>query len=148
MLSLDLDLDFEEQVIGLVSKEMDYRLVFLLNRVLDLNFSKSEKDQGIHKKEKGEWVIHEFAWYEYRSNRLKCDFKLFCNYNDQGNYLIPEWKKYPFLLVYTPILEAHETEIMEGLKSLNEIKFTNKLDPSLSSNVSNLYIVKEVENDK
>lgn len=145
MLTLDLELDFEDCVIGIVSIEYDYRLTFLLNRKLDLNLAKCEDDHFIHKKEKGIWKSIAFSWYKYASNRLKSDFKLYSNMNEDGYFLIPEWKKYPYLLVYTPILEIHEEELLQGLKELDEIKFADKLNPSLCTNINNLYFVKENE---
>ena len=127
-----LDLEDDYLLIGIHSTEEDYRLAYLINKHLNLNFVRYKqsldfKDSNI-----------EFPLFEYKNEKTYINYYLINNkhlhvVNDQiinglfggdystTSYLLPEKKKVDYLLKVEGCSENFIINLVEKLNRINQI---------------------------
>lgn len=91
-----LDLAIEEDfcLLGVVSDEPDYKLCWLINTALDMNFEKQEELQLFHRKLDEEQV---FSLFSYDDKDALITFRIIRNRSDKG-YFLDELKNIDYLI--------------------------------------------------
>ena len=81
-----LDMAIEEDfcLLGLVTDEPDYKLCWMINRALDMNFEKQEELQLYHRKLDEEQV---FSLFSYHDNDAMISYRIIGNRAENGYYL-------------------------------------------------------------
>jgi hypothetical protein len=91
-----LDMAIEEDfcLLGLVSDEPDYKLCWLINRSLRTNFEKQDDLLLFHKKLKAE---QEFSIFQFEDEEAMITFRIVKNRTDRG-YFLEELKNLDYLI--------------------------------------------------
>ncbi|MCK4880551.1 MAG: IPExxxVDY family protein [Bacteroidales bacterium] len=91
-----LDLAIEEDfcLLGVVSDEPDYKLCWMINQSLDMNFEKQEDLQLFHRKLKEEQV---YSLFSYHDDDAMITFRIIKNRTENGYYL-DELKNIDYLI--------------------------------------------------
>lgn len=105
-LTLELEEDYEFELIGINCHVKDYRLCWEINEALNLDFIKEEDYEIINKGQK-----RQYSFYAYLDEENYIDYYLISNRGSQGR-LIPE-EKSDFLLLIKGNIQSEE---------LNQIK--------------------------
>jgi len=81
-----LDMAIEEDfcLLGVVTDEPDYKLCWMINRALDMNFEKQEELQLYHRKLDEEQV---FSLFSYHDNDAMISYRIIRNRAENGYYL-------------------------------------------------------------
>ena len=91
-----LDLAIEEDfcLLGVIADEPDYKLCWLINRSLDMNFEKQDELQLYHRKLDEEQVFSNFS---YHDQDALITFRIIRNRSENG-YFLDELKNIDFLI--------------------------------------------------
>ncbi len=91
-----LDLAIEEDfcLLGMISDEPDYKLCWMINQSLDMDFEKQEDLQLFHRKLKEEQV---FSLFSYHDDDAMITFRIIRNRTENGYYL-DELKNIDYLI--------------------------------------------------
>lgn len=91
-----LDLAIEEDfcLLGVVADEPDYKLCWMINQALDMNFEKQEELLLYHRKLNDEQV---FSLFSYHDNDSLITFRLIKNRCENG-YFLEELKNIDYLI--------------------------------------------------
>jgi|WetSurSiteA1Bulk_404760.scaffolds.fasta_scaffold01307_5 hypothetical protein len=125
-LKLKVDDDIRFRLIGISSHENDYRLVWAINNLMDMQFVRT-----------GNLVVHnqkletdrEFSKYTWHDEDRYLTFHLISNRCPDG-FLFPEIKNFDFLLQIQGELSDHELkEISKMLKKVEVVSATFLLQP-------------------
>lgn len=81
---LDLAIDEDFCLLGVVTDEPDYKLCWLINRSLNMNFEKQEELQLFHRKLKDNQA---FSLFAYHDNDALITFRIIKNRTENGYYL-------------------------------------------------------------
>ena len=81
-----LEMAIEEDfcLLGVVTDEPDYKLCWMINRALDMNFEKQEELQLFHRKLGEEQV---FSLFSYHDNDAMISYRIIRNRAENGYYL-------------------------------------------------------------
>ena len=130
-LTLELDYDYDFYLLGIRSDLADYRLVYFLNRDLEVRMKRSERDlllEGL----KGA-APTQYTYFEHEEADMDRDWFLASNRGsqllssaDEGlfsgqeesyrtEYLLPELKTFDYLLVVHGLLGGHQEERLQTL---------------------------------
>jgi hypothetical protein len=133
VLKFEIDLDFV--LIAITSPLKDYRLCYLINRGLHLNFTKTE-DLCLDPLHGGSPSF--FSIYQFRQANSDTDFFFIANKGSEG-YLVPEMNKTDYLLMIKNYFEPEELEkLVTGLNHIPEIVAAVKVDPKKIKSRENL----------
>ena len=112
-----LDVAMEEDfcLLGLVSDEKDYRLCWLINKELEVNFLKEDELKLFHKKLNAEQV---FSTFVYEDEHACLNFRIIRNKAEEG-YFLDALFNLDYLIHIQG--ELNETRIQDFLRQLNEI---------------------------
>jgi len=146
---LTLDLEDDYLLIGIHSTEEDYRLAYLINKHLNLNFVRYKqsldfKDSNI-----------EFPLFEYKNEKTYINYYLINNkhlhdVNDQiinglfggdystTSYLLPEKKKVDYLLKVEGCSENFIIDLVEKLNRINQIITSYPIETNTLKSKNNL----------
>ena len=113
--TLQLEDDFNFDLIGLCSHQSDYRVCWSINEHLDLHLSKSLEPFMVSGK-KGE-VLSSHSFYEWYDEGEAVEYFLIKN-KHQNQFLIPEKSQIDYFLV---VREAETIEIDDFLTKIREI---------------------------
>ena len=91
-----LDMAIEEDfcLLGVVTDEPDYKLCWMINRALDMNFEKQEELQLYHRKLDEEQV---FSLFSYHDNDAMISYRIIRNRAENG-YFLDELKNIDYLI--------------------------------------------------
>ncbi len=95
---LQIEYDFEFCLVGIVSQEKDYRLCWMLNKLLNINLAKTEEHNTEHSKH---------SMYSYVQEELFREYYLIANKGD-AHVLIDEHKHIDYFLIIKGALEEDE----------------------------------------
>lgn len=132
-LKFEIDLNFV--LIAVTTSLKDYRVCYLINKYLTLNFSKSA-DLEVD-------IIHGsgpvfFSLYQYHWEASETDFYFIANKGSDG-YLIPEMRKADyFLMIKNYIDEDDLDKLITALNRIPEIVAAVKIDPKKIKSRENL----------
>ncbi len=133
VLKFEIDLDFV--LIAITSPLKDYRLCYLINRNLHLNFGKTD-DLCVDLMQ-GNRPSY-FSIYHFCPDNTDTDLFFIANKGTEG-YLLPEMNKTDYLLMIKNYFEPDELEkLVIGLNHIPEIVAAVKVDPKKIKSRENL----------
>jgi len=91
-----LELSIEEDfcLLSVVTDEQDYKLCWLINQALDMNFEKQEELELFHSKLNEDQV---FSHFSYHDNEALITFRIIGNRSENG-YFLDELKNIDYLI--------------------------------------------------
>ena len=122
---LHVELDYDFKLIGISSHEKDYKLIFLINSALDLNFEKQEEHLTYNKKLK---IEQSFSHYKAEENNVI--YNLLSNRCEDG-FLAEEINNIDYLIQLIGDVSSNErNEIIKKIKTIDKVLTAIKLDPN------------------
>jgi hypothetical protein len=146
VLSFDLD-DEPLTIIAVHSGEEDYRLVYWLNKILNLRLQREAQDLEFANHIFAPWYVYEneleFTRFALLPNKIEGDtadqeIDLFSGGLKQVYYVLPEFKKANYLLKIEGASDIDLTEILNKLKGLPEIVMAYALNSQQIKSRTNL----------
>jgi len=132
-LKFEIDLDFV--LIAVTTSQKDYRICYLINKYLNLNFVKSA-DLEIDISEVLPPAF--FSLYRYNSDDTETDYYFIANKGSEG-YLVPEMSKVDFfLMIKNHIDEIDIDKMISALNKIPEVVAAAKIDPKKIKSRENL----------
>jgi hypothetical protein len=133
ILKFEIDLDFV--LIAVTTSLKDYRICYLINKYLNLNFIKTT-DLAVDINQGPQPVY--FSLYTCQWEASDTDFYFIANRGSDG-YLVPEMRKTDyFLLIKNYIDEQDLDDVLSGLNKIPEIVAAVKIDPKKIKSRENL----------
>jgi hypothetical protein len=108
----------ESSFLGLISSTKDYRLCWLLNQYLDIDFKLNVDKEVLIEKKKRPYY---FSVYDYFDTINWCQFDLYSN-KFEAEFLLPEFKHIDFLWVIKG--ESSFGDLLPVIRSIPEVQFT------------------------
>ena len=146
VLSLELG-DEPLTIIAVHSGEDDYRLVYWLNKILNLRLQREAQDLEFANRIFAPWYVFEneleFTRFVLLPNKIEGDtadqgIDLFSGGFKQVYYVLPEFKKANYLLKIEGASDIDLTEILNKLKDLPEIVMAYALNSQQIKSRTNL----------
>jgi hypothetical protein len=116
VLSLETSVDFE--LIGICSHHSDYRLAWGINKILDLQLTKSEEPFVIQSK-KGT-IVSQHSFHVFIDEVDHMEWYLIKN-KSEGKFLIPEKNQIDYFLVLRENVLHDLDEIVERIRESNSV---------------------------
>jgi len=133
-LKLELDEDFDFDLIGICSSFTDYRLCWGINQALSINLERGE-DYSMQNKKDGEFF---FSFYEYFNENTEEHFFLIKNQSYNFKKLIPEQDKIDYFLIIKNNYETVIDDLLMKLKALDSVLTAFSFDVEALKSKSNL----------
>lgn len=130
--------DFNFLLLGLVSSENDYRLIWTVNQQLGFAFEKT----GNHKVpgRSGQMEL-EFSHYIYENEDLFLLYRIIANKSEEG-VLLEELKNIDYLMVVQgEFTDLYIKDLISGLKSMEHIQAVFRINPTSLKNRERLLIL-------
>lgn len=122
---LELSIDADYCLLGLVSDEPDYRLAWLLNRALHADFKKEEDLMVYHKKSKLDQEVSLFSWED---EGAMLTYRLIRNRAHAG-FFLDDLKNLDYLLhIQGEVNESKVEQFIQGAGGLPEIRLCVPVD--------------------
>ena len=132
-LKFEIDLDF--LLIAITSPLKDYRLCYLVNKFLNVNFTKIA-DLSVEIHPGTEPVL--FSRYQYNTEPTDTDFYFIANKGTEG-HLLPEMPRADYFLLIKNYMDEKDFEgVLSGLNKIPEIVAAVKIDPKKIKSRENL----------
>jgi len=134
-----LDLAIEEDfcLLGVVTDEPDYKLCWMINRVLDMNFEKQEELQLFHRKLDEEQV---FSHFSYQDSDALITFRIIRNRSENG-YFLDELKNIDYLIhIQGEINAMRINDFMQSVGALEPVRMCVPSDLSRIKNKERLLL--------
>jgi hypothetical protein len=134
-----LDLAIEEDfcLLGVVSDEPDYKLCWMINRFLDMNFEKQEELQLFHRKLNEEQL---FSHFSYHDNDALITFRIIRNRSENG-YFLDELKNIDYLIhIQGEINTSRINDFMLSVAALEPVRMCVPSDLSRIKNKERLLL--------
>jgi hypothetical protein len=128
---LDLAIDEDFCLLGVVSDEPDYKLCWMINHSLDMNFEKQEDLQLFHPRLKAEQV---FSIFSYHDENALITFRIIRNRTENGYYL-DELKNIDYLIHIQG--EIDTSKINDFIHSVGALKSVRMCVPSDLTRIKN-----------
>lgn len=116
VLSLETSVDFE--LIGICSHHSDYRLAWGINKILELELTKSEEPLVIQSK-KGA-VVSQHSFHVYFDEVDHMEWYLIKN-KSEGKFLIPEKNQIDYFLILRDNVLHDLEDIVERIRESNSV---------------------------
>ena len=132
--TLELEADYDYDMIGLCSHHNDYRIVWGVNELLDIQLEKKEGNFEISNSKSN---ISEHPYYEFNdSENFLCYF--FIKNKHEGKFLIPEQRQidYFFFLINNNLHNI--STVIQKIKTLPTILAAYEFDPTEFQSTENL----------
>ena len=122
---LNVSFDYNFRLIGIASHEKDYKLVWSINQVLDLNFVRQEDHIVFNKK-----LDTDQSFSHFIAEENNIIYNLLSNRSEDG-FLADEINNFDYLLqIIGDITDAERNEIIKKIKSVDKVLTAIKLDPN------------------
>jgi hypothetical protein len=132
-LKFEIDLDFV--LIAVTTSQKDYRICYLINKYLNVDFVKSA---DLEIDISGVLPPAFFSLYRYTANDAETDYYFIANKGSEG-YLIPEMSKVDFfLMIKNHIGEMDLDKMISALNKIPEVVSAAKIDPKKIKSRENL----------
>jgi hypothetical protein len=118
-------------LLGLVADEPDYKLCWMINQALDMNFEKQEDLQLYHRKRNEEQVFSIFTFYDPDA---LITYRIIRNKSENG-YFLEELKNIDYLIHIQG--EIHADRISDFMLSVNSLQPVRMCVPSDLSRIKN-----------
>jgi hypothetical protein len=112
--TIEIDQEFDFEIVGITSQEKDYRLVWSLNLQLGWNFER-DVDHAVLTKQ-GDSIHSRFT---YTEDDGKIIFTLLSNKGSDG-FLLPEFSRFDYVMI---IDGASQLQLEELLREARKAKF-------------------------
>ena len=133
VLKYELDLDFV--LIALTVPLKDYRLCFIINKQLNVEFYRIEELSLQHN---SSTAISYFSRYYYQYAQSETDFYLIANKGTDG-FLIPEMKTVDYFIIIKNYLDEEDlSNFVTGLNKIPEVQVAIEVDPKKLKSKENL----------
>ena len=116
VLSLETSVDFE--LIGICSHHSDYRLAWGINKILDLELTKSEESFVIQSK-KGT-IVSQHSFHVFIDEVDHMEWYLIKN-KSEGKFLIPEKNQIDYFLILRENVLHDLDELVERIRESNSV---------------------------
>jgi hypothetical protein len=128
-----LELAIEEDfcLLGVVTDEPDYKLCWRINQALDMNFEKQEELHLYHRKQNIEQV---FSHYYYHDNDTLITFRIIKNRSENG-YFLEDLKNIDYLIHIQG--EINTSRISGFMLSVGSLELVRMCVPSDLSRIKN-----------
>ena len=134
---LDLAMDEDFCLLGVVTDEPDYRLCWLINQCLRMNFEKQDDLQLFHTKLKEEQV---FSLFHYFDEDALISFRIISNRAENGYYL-DELKNIDYLVhIQGEINTSRINDFMSSVGALEPVRMCVPSDLSRIKNKERLLL--------
>ena len=132
--ALDIDTEFDFDLIGISCHQSDYRLCWAINNQQGFKMQKAEKPYTIFEKKERVPTSHSFYEWEDKEN-----FRSFYLLKNKSNhkFLVPEQKHLDFFLIVKGV-ELNLDVLLTRLKEINGILTAVLLDPNELKSSDNL----------
>lgn len=129
-LNIPVEIDFF--IIGIVCNDSDYRLSWQINATLDTTLS---KDEDIVLKQKQNQFT--FSLFSYEDEELFLKYSLIKN-KSQSTFFIPEQKNFDFFLKISGELTESDVEIIvASIRSIPEVSIAKYVSPQELKSINN-----------
>ena len=128
---LDLAIDEDYCLLGVVSDEPDYKLCWMINHSLDMNFERQEDLQLFHPRLKMEQV---FSLFSFHDENALITFRIIRNRTENGYYL-DELKNIDYLIHIQG--EIDTSRINDFIHSVGALKSVRMCVPSDLTRIRN-----------
>lgn len=129
--TLDIEYDFDFDVIAISCHLRDYRLCWELNQNLDIHLVRAEEEQQL-----GDQFFSLFKTY---CQETRTTIQLISNYSDSGR-LIPELKQADFILILHNNARWEIEELIDQIKSVPSVLTAFSVDPEELKSKENLLL--------
>jgi len=124
----------ETSILGLISSTKDYRLCWLLNQHLGIDFKLNNNKEVLIEKKR---LKYYFSVYDYFDTRNWCQFDLYSN-KYQAEYLLPEFKHLDFVWVLKG--DSNFSDLLPVIKNIPEVQFTLNISVDMIKNREHLIL--------
>jgi hypothetical protein len=122
---------FDFLLLGLVSTENDYRLIWTINNALNFAFEKTDNHVVLGKDDKAEL---EFSYYTFDNEDTFLYYRLLSNRTESG-ILMEELKNIDYLLIIQgDISESYIKGLISDLKNVEQIQGVFRISPGSLKN--------------
>ena len=133
--SLQLDFDYDFELISVISSIRDYRMCWLLNKSLNFDFIRQEDIEIQFSKMRR---LSYFSLFLFE-DEINFSQYYFINNKSSGTYLIPELKQVDYFLLLRGSDVLHEKgRIIDGLRSLQAVETFFEVNPNELKSKQNL----------
>jgi len=122
-----LEMAMEEDfcLLGMVSDEKDYRLCWLINRAMNVDFRREDNLELYHKRLK---VKQQFANFSFNDEHAFLNYRIIKNRSEEG-FFLDEVKNLDYLIhIQGELSETHIRYFMQGIGDLPEIRMLIPVD--------------------
>jgi len=134
---LDLAIEKDFCLLGVVTDEPDYKLCWMINRFLDMNFEKQEELQLFHRKLDEEQV---FSHFSYHDSDALITFRIIRNRSENG-YFLDELKNIDYLIhIQGEINTMRINDFMQSVGALEPVRMCVPSDLSRIKNKERLLL--------
>jgi hypothetical protein len=128
---LDLAIDEDYCLLGVVSDEPDYKLCWMINHSLDMNFERQEDLQLFHPRLKQE---QDFSLFSFHDENALITFRIIRNRTENGYYL-DELKNIDYLIHIQG--EIDTSKIKDFIHAVGALKSVRMCVPSDLTRIKN-----------
>lgn len=128
--SINIEIDFNFKVIGIVAPIHDFRMCFNINKTLNIDLVVEANSKNIA-----------YNTYHYRDDISRTDYNLINNRNG-SEFLIPEKKELDFFLLIKGHIEINQIEqILEKIKNIQEVQIAFEIEVNQLRSKENLIML-------
>jgi len=128
---LELAMDEDFCLLGVVADEPDYKLCWMINQALDMDFEKQEDLKLYHRKRNEDQVFSIFSFYD---RDALITYRIIRNKSENG-YFLDELKNIDYLIHIQG--EIHADRISDFMLSVNSLQPVRMCVPSDLSRIKN-----------
>ena len=133
ILKFEIDLDFV--LIAVTTSQKDYRICYLINKYLNLDFVKSA---DLEVDIPGVPSPALFSLYRYNTGDAETDYYFIANKGSEG-YLVPEMSRADFFFMIKNHIEEQDIDkLVSALNKIPEVVAAAKIDPKKIKSRENL----------
>jgi len=124
---LEVEADYSFKIIGIASHEIDYKFIWVINQVLDLNFIKQDDLVVFNKKLKSD---QSFSLYSAEDENNQLQFNIISNRSADG-YFAEEISNFDyFLQIIGELSSENRDALIKKLKTADIVLAAIKIDPN------------------
>lgn len=113
---LKLEYDYDFILVGISCHLKDYRLSWAINKQLNIELVKSEKELEIFDRKEGK--TERFSMLEYQDPETETQYILIANRCAEG-YLVPEYRQADYFLIVREGFHLNEDELTERIREID-----------------------------
>jgi hypothetical protein len=132
--TLELEADYDYDMIGLCTHHNDYRIVWGVNELLDIQLEKKEGNFIISN---ARGIISQHPYYEFNDSENFLSY-FFIKNKHEGKYLITEQKQIDYFLFLINNNLHNVSTVIQKIKTLPTILAAYEFDPTEFQSTENL----------